>query len=43
MLHLGMLASFEAEKEVARVLGVDAEIIHRSLRVSLRVGGQPSL
>ena len=39
MLDLGMLAGFEAEKEVAGVFGVDAEVVHGSLRISLRVGG----
>ena len=43
MLHLGMLAGFEAEKEVAGMFGVDAEIVYRSLWISLRVGCQPSL
>ena len=43
MLHLGMLAGFKAEKEVAGVFGVDTEIVDRPLWISLRVGGQPSL
>jgi len=38
-----MLTGLEAEEEVACVLGVDAEIVDRTLGVGFRVGGQPSL
>lgn len=42
VLELGMLAGLEAEMEVARVLGVDAEGVHAPFRVGFRVGRQPS-
>lgn len=42
-LELGVLAGLEAEVEVARTLGVDAESVHASFRVGFRVGRQPAL
>ena len=43
VLNLGVLTSFEAQEEIARVLGIDAEIVNGSLGVGFCVGGQPSL
>lgn len=42
VLELGVLAGLEAEVEVARVFGVDAEGVHAPLRVGFRVGRQPA-
>ena len=43
ILQLRVLAGFEAEEEVARVLGIDAEGVDGAFGVRFRVGGQPSL
>ena len=43
MLDLSMLAGFEAQEKIARVFGVDAEIVDRTLGIGFGVGGQPSL
>lgn len=42
VLELGVLPGLEAEVEVARVLGADAEGVHAPFRVSFRVGRQPA-
>lgn len=41
VLHLRQLACLEAKEEVAGVLGVDAEVVHRPFRIGFRVRGQP--
>jgi len=38
VLHLGVLARFEAEEEVAGVFGVDAEVVDGAFGVGFRVG-----
>lgn len=43
LLDLRVLASLKAEEKVASMLGVDAEIVDGTLRISLSVGGQPAL
>ena len=43
MLHLCVLARFEAQQKVAGVLGVDAEVVDGTFRVGLGVGCQPVL
>ena len=42
MLNLGMLASFEAQEEIAGVFGIDTEIVDGSLGIGFGVCGQPS-
>lgn len=37
-----MLASFEAQEEIAGVFGIDAEIVHGSLGIGFSVCCQPS-
>ena len=37
-----MLAGFEDEVEVARVFGIDAEIVDGPFRVGFGVGGEPA-
>lgn len=40
-LQLRFLAGFEAQMEATRLLPVHAELVHRSLRVSIAVSGEP--
>ena len=42
VLDLGVLPVFEAEEEVAGVLGVDAEVVDGPFGIGFRVGGQPA-
>lgn len=42
MLDLGVLASFEAQEEIAGVFGIDAEVVHGSLGIGFGVCCQPS-
>lgn len=42
MLNLGMLASFEAQEEIAGVFGIDTEIVDGPLGIGFGVCGQPS-
>lgn len=42
-LELGVLPSLEAEVEVSRIFGADAEGVHASFRVGFRIGCQPAI
>ena len=41
-LQLSMLPRLEAEEKISRVFGVDAESVHGTFRIRLRVSGKPA-